>query len=332
MNLQEAFERVKGIKQENMLLEGTYDIVRYKQWVHVNNYCDEIKRELADQIMAWGPEKKAPDFYYMLSKDCLPSKLIESTMQELGRAPTGDDMYISHGDKIEVIDDMCHKNLDSKNGYDSPAFLAWILMVQDYQISAADLLEIIDVNEKNPAEAEEILHEQEKMTAFNDRAEIEMEDQAENSCEVSAGKVQEKYTLNADSDCFPDYSHTAYNLWRVEQMQQLAKTLSKTRQNYYLPRLAQVKDAIQKSAPEKIKISTKLPQDVLFQVNVCKQQLYADLLANRLLRQAKAFNCKNIQQVANLLDSVKCNALVQMQQDPDLQKMFANTQSEGKSR
>ena len=57
MNLQQAFIKVKSIKQENFLLDGTYNENRYWGWKAFNEDCNAIQTALTNHLADFGPSQ-----------------------------------------------------------------------------------------------------------------------------------------------------------------------------------------------------------------------------------------------------------------------------------
>lgn len=62
MDLQQAFIKVKSIKQENFLLDGTYSEKRYWGWKAFNEDCNAIQTALTNHLADFGPSQEALPF------------------------------------------------------------------------------------------------------------------------------------------------------------------------------------------------------------------------------------------------------------------------------
>ena len=69
MDLQQAFIKVKSIKQENFLLDGMYSENRYWGWKAFNEDCNAIQTALTNHLADFGPSQEAPAFYETITAD-----------------------------------------------------------------------------------------------------------------------------------------------------------------------------------------------------------------------------------------------------------------------
>jgi len=315
MNLQQAFIKVKSIKQENFLLDGTYNKNRYWGWKAFNEDCNAIQTVLTNHLADFGPSQEAPTFCETitannLSRDILqqmPPRLDEDAISEGAAYMSDEDFPEAYGMIFYSMEDSGRK--DAEDIEDAA------LKIAVHQITPSDLNQLAELANLNADEAEAVIDEQNII----DNTEFFIDQSLSHSVEqygsIEAADVYLDWIEKKPYLALPTGFHASYNIWRINQLEQMTRLFAKIRKAEYLQRLQNLKNTIRK-AGDKDSIIKIIPSDVVRAIDHCRKDVFREMIARRLVREIHTiFSSRQPAQVGAILSDIKITALLKEQEE-----------------
>lgn len=160
MNLQQAFIKVKSIKQENFLLDGTYSEKRYWGWKAFNEDCNAIQTDLTNRLADFGPSQEAPVFCETVTTDNLSRDILQQMPPRLDEDAISEGAaYMSDEDFPEAYG-MIFYSMEDSGRKDAEGIEDAALKIAVHQITPSDLNQLAELANLNADEAEAVIDEQ----------------------------------------------------------------------------------------------------------------------------------------------------------------------------
>lgn len=315
MNLQQAFEKVKNIRQDNHLLEGEYSEERQEEWEKFNKDCRTALHSLFLDIAVNGPDAPADEEYEGLTaynfswNDDIAAPNIVDLDEILSRSSP----YVWMGeDDFRAAYDQIYQGM--KNiGLEDDGIENIVIVLTGDQLSPYDIKQLAEEAAMDPQDVYDVINEQ----FMVNETEIFLEDTVkDNVYDLYEAENTYLNLLNKHPEkALPTGKHAAYNMWRIKHLEQMAKLFGGNRKESYLQRLNNLKESINRAGNEN-SIMQKVPADVVRGIDHCRKDVFREMIAHRLVREIHAlFSSRQPSQVGAILSDIKITALLKAQEE-----------------
>lgn len=306
MNLQQAFEKVKNIRQDNHLLEGEYSEERQEEWEKFNKDCRTALHSLFLDIAVNGPDAPADEEYEGLNA-------CNFSWNDNITAPNIMDFDAWMGeDNFQAAYDQIHQGM--KNiGLEDDGIENIAIVITGDQLSPYDIKQLAEEAETDPQDVYDVINEQFTVNETELFLEDTVKDNVYNLYEAENTYLN---LLNKHPEkALPTGKHAAYNMWRIKHLEQMAKLFGGNRKESYLQRLNNLKESISRAGNGN-SIMQKVPADVVRGIDHCRKDVFREMIAHRLVREIHTlFSSCQPAQVGAILSDIKITALLKAQEE-----------------
>lgn len=315
MNLQQGFIRIKRIKQDNFLLDGTYTSQRYLSWKTFNADCHAIQSALNSQLADFGPNKAAPTICETTTIATISRDIFEHTSRKIDENVILARAAYMSDEKLLRIYDRLYNSMEASGKKDAESIENTVFKIVVHQITPSDLNQLAKLAELNADDAEAVINEQDNIDNTEYFIDQLLSHGAEQYGGIEAANVYLNLIENKPDLALPTGSHASYNIWRIKQLEQMTKLFAEVRKMEILQRLQHLKNIIQKAGEEDSIVKT-VPADVVRAIDHCRKDVFREMIAHRLVREIHTlFSSRQPAQVGAILSDIKLTALLKAQEE-----------------
>ena len=237
----------------------------------------------------------------------MPPRLDEDAISEGAAYMSDEDFPEAYGMIFYSMEDSGRKDAE---GIEDAA-----LKIAVHQITPSDLNQLAELANLNADEAEAVIDEQNIIDNTEFFIDQTLSHGVEQYGSIEAADVYLDWIEKKPDLALPTGSHASYNIWRINQLEQMTRLFAKTRKAEYLQRLQNLKNTIRK-AGDKDSIIKIVPADVVRAIDHCRRDVFREMIAHRLVREIHTlFSSHQPAQVGAILSDIKITALLKAQEE-----------------